>query len=64
MDEHEPGLEGDGAVDQLALGGDAGDDLGDRLAARDLEPVRPEVAECTGIKQIVEVADQVGHAHR
>ena len=54
MDEHEPGAERDGAVDQLALGGDAGDDLGDRLAAGHLEPVGPEVAERTGIKQIVE----------
>ena len=54
MDEHEAGLEHDGAVDQLALGADPRDDLRDRLAAGYLEPVRPEVGERTGIKQIVE----------
>ena len=64
MDEHEPGVEGDGAVDQLALGGDAGDHLGDGLAARHLEPVRAEVRERTGIEKIVEVANQGMNAHR
>ena len=54
MDEYEAGVERDGAVDQLALGADACDDLRDRLATGHLEPVRPVVAEGTGIKQIVE----------
>jgi hypothetical protein len=64
VDEHEPGVEGDGAVDQLALGADAGDDLRDVLATRDLEPVRAHVIESTGIEQIVEVANQRIQAHR
>ena len=32
--------------------------------ARDLQPVRPVVLECTGIQQLVEVADQLGDVDR
>jgi hypothetical protein len=62
MDEHQAGLEGDGAVDQLALGADACDDLRDHVATGHLEPVRPEVAEGTGIEQIVPVSEPMAAA--
>ena len=65
VDEHELRVLLDRALEQRALGGDAGDDALDLAPARDLEPVRAQVVERAGVQQLVEARDQLGDvSHR
>ena len=64
MDEQELGARAHGALEQLAMGGDAGGDLGHLDGARDLKPVRPVVLPFPSLEQLVAELDDLLAAGR